>query len=75
MRACSLTACGVNEMKIEYRQYFFDLRGRLLSGQIHMEEAELDAAPIIAKMNEEARKIANRHGKKFKSFSFAALVR
>lgn len=62
-------------MKIEYRQYFFNLRGRLLSGQISMEEAGLDAAPIIAKMNEEARKIANKHGKKFKGFLFATLVR
>jgi len=62
-------------MKTEYRQFFFDLRGRLLAGQIDMEAAEREAAPVIARMDAEAKAIAKRHGKRFKGFTFAALVR
>ena len=62
-------------MNTKYRQYFFDLRGRILSGQIDVDSAEREASTIISDMNSEAEAIAKRHGKKFKGFSFAALVR
>jgi hypothetical protein len=62
-------------MNTKYRQFFFDLRGRLLAGQISMEDAEREAAPTISKMDSAARLVAKKHGKRFKGFSFAALVR
>jgi hypothetical protein len=62
-------------MNTKYRQFFFDLRGRLLAGQISMEDAEREAAPTIAKMDASARMVAKKYGKRFAGFSFAALVR
>ena len=40
-----------------------------------MESAEVEAGPVIFEMNAKASLIAKRHGKRFKGFSFAALVR
>ena len=37
-------------MNVEYRQYFFDLRGRILSGQISMDDAEKEAEPKMREM-------------------------
>jgi hypothetical protein len=62
-------------MNTEYQQFFFDLRGKLLTGQITQEYAEQKAAPVIERMNVEAKVIAKRHGKRFKGFSFASLIR
>jgi hypothetical protein len=59
----------------QYRQFFYDLRGKLLTGQVTQEYAEQEAAPVIEKMNIEAKAIAKRNGKRFKGFSFASLIR
>jgi hypothetical protein len=57
------------------REYFFDLRGRILAGVISMDDAEWESMPRIRDMNARARAIAKKHGKRFGGFSFAALVR
>lgn len=62
-------------MNTEYRQYFFDLRGRILSGQISMDNAEQEAKSVIEKMDAKAKAISKRYHKRFAGFSFAALVR
>jgi hypothetical protein len=61
--------------EVTNREYFFDLRGRLLAGIISMDDAEWEAGPRIREMNKRASEIAKKHGKKFGGFFFAALVR
>jgi hypothetical protein len=62
-------------MNLKNRQFFFDLRGRLLAGIVSQEDAEREALPVIEKMNMQGKAIAKKHGKQFHPFSFAALVR
>ena len=62
-------------MNVEYRQYFFDLRGRILAGQISMDDAEKEAEPKMREMNAKGKEIAKKHGKRFHGFAFASLIR
>ncbi len=62
-------------MEGKYKQFFFDLRGRLLAGIIDYDTAKMEARSVIDEMNDEGRRIAKKYGKRFKSFSFANLVR
>jgi len=57
------------------RATLFDIRGRLLVGALSYEQAQKEAAPIIKSMNEKAKAIAKKHGKRFKGFSFSSLMR
>jgi hypothetical protein len=59
----------------KYREYFANLRGRLLSGQISYDVAKIESAPHIDEMNAIGYKIAKKHGKRFYSFSFSSLIR
>jgi hypothetical protein len=62
-------------MNTIYQQFFFDLRGKLVTGQISYDEAKNIAKPILDEMNIKAKAIARKHGKTFSGFIFEKLIR
>ena len=65
----------MDEMKDDFRAQIEDVRRDYLRGTISYEEAKMKDAPIIERMNEKAREIARKYGRKPQVFSFAALMR
>ena len=62
-------------MEMKYQAFFFDLRGKMLSGQVTYDEARKLAFPVINEMNEAAAMIAKKFHKKPIKFNFAHLTR
>lgn len=57
------------------REKLYGIRAKLVSGQITYDEAKEQAAPIIAAINERAKEIAKKHGKRPQTVSFGAIMR
>ena len=57
------------------RQFFDHLRALVNSGALTYEEAKVQAAPRLEEMNSKGREVAKKYGKKFRPFTFAALMR
>jgi hypothetical protein len=62
-------------MEMKYQEFFFDLRGKLLSGILSYDEARKAADPIINEMNEKAAQVAKKFNKRPIKFNFAHLTR
>lgn len=52
-----------------------DIRARYLRGDVTIDEAKLEAKPIIDDMNIKGKEIAKKHGKKFFPFTYGYLMR
>lgn len=62
-------------METKYRQFFFDLRGKLLSGLITYEKAKEEAKPILEEMNKKVAEIAKKHNRKPRFFDLTGFLR
>ena len=62
-------------METTYRQFFFDLRGKLLTSQITYDQALELAKPILVEMNKKGEIIAKKHGKKYRKISPRMILR
>ena len=62
-------------MNTDYRQFFFDLRGKYLAGIISYDEAKELAKPILEEMNIKGKEIAKKYGKKFIKFTLTGFMR
>lgn len=51
------------------------IRKAMLSGKITYDEAKEQAAPVIARINERAKEIAKKHGRRPQYINFAAVMR
>lgn len=51
------------------------IRLAMFHGLLSYDEAKLEAKPIIDEMNRRGSIVAQKYGKKFRPFSFAALMR
>lgn len=60
---------------IDNRTQLYDIRKRMHSGQLTYDQAKVEAAPVIARINEQAKAIAKKHGKRPQTVSFAAIMR
>lgn len=70
------TQQGTRKMQqITHKEKLEQIKYRLFSNQITYQQAKADAKPIIDEMNSIGREIAARHGRKFRGFSFAAIIR
>jgi hypothetical protein len=58
-----------------YKQFFFDLRGKLLTGQITYDEAIELAKPVLDEMNAKGEMIAKKHGKKYRKITHITVLR
>lgn len=59
----------------ENREKLYGIRKQMLSGQITYDEAKEQAAPVIKAINDKAKEIAKRHGKRPQLVSFGAIMR
>ena len=59
----------------DFRNIINEIRDAMLSGKITYDEAKVRAQPFIDEMNEKARAIAAKYGKKHQGFTFASLMR
>jgi len=64
-----------SEQAIKNQQDIAAIRKKLLSGKLTYNDAADQAAPIIKRINEQARAIAKRHGMRPKLISFTELMR
>jgi len=59
----------------ENRAFFDHIRKLMLSGAITQEQAKEQTRDRLEAMNEKGKEIAKRHGKKFRPFTFAMMMR
>ena len=59
----------------EYKDLLDVIRRDMMNGVLTYEEAKEKAQPIIDEMNELARGIAKKYGKKHQDFTFSKLMR
>lgn len=59
----------------EYKDLLDVIRRDMINGVLTYEEAKEKAQPIIDEMNELARGIAKKYGKKHQDFTFSKLMR
>jgi hypothetical protein len=62
-------------METTYRQFFFDLRGKLLTGMVTYDQAIEIAQPVLNEMNAKGEMIAKKHGKKYRKISYVSVLR
>ena len=62
-------------METSYKQFFFDLRGKLLTGQVTYDEAIKIAQPVLDEMNKKGEMIAKKHGKKYRKITYISVFR
>ena len=58
-----------------YRAKIEEIKYKLFFGIINYEQAKQEAEPIISEMNKKGKEIAEKHGQKFRKFTFAGLMR
>lgn len=66
---------GVMMSGQEYKDLLDVIRRDMMNGVLTYEEAKEKAQPIIDEMNELARGIAKKYGKKHQDFTFSKLMR
>lgn len=59
----------------EYKDLLDVIRRDMMNGVLTYDEAKEKAQPIIDEMNEIARGIAKKYGKKHQDFTFSKLIR
>lgn len=59
----------------EFKDIIDEIKGDLMRGVLTYDEAKEKAQPIIDEMNEVARGIAKKYGKKHQDFIFSKLMR
>ena len=59
----------------ELRNNIDQIRRSLADGSLSYDEAKVRAQPIIKLMNDKARDVANKFGKKASKFTFTSLMR
>ena len=59
----------------DYQNAICAIRDKFLNGYLTYDEAKKEAQPIIDEMNEKARVIAKKWGRKHTNFTFGALIR
>ena len=70
MQRSSLDAAAKN------REDIADIRRRYLSGQITREQAKLEAAPVLERINTKMQEIAKKHGKRnYPKLDFIGIMR
>jgi hypothetical protein len=62
-------------METTYRQFFFDLRGRLLTSQVTYDQAIEIAQPVLDEMNKKGEVIAKKYGRKYRKISYVSVLR
>lgn len=62
-------------METTYRQFFFNLRGKLLIGQITYDQAIEMAKPVLDEMNTKGEAIAKKYGRKYRKISYVSVLR
>lgn len=62
-------------MKTLYRQFFFNLKGKLLSGQVTYEQSIELAKPVLDKMNKKGMEIAKKHNRKYRKLTYISVLR
>ena len=62
-------------METSYRQFFFDLKGKLLTGQITYEKSIELAQPVLNEMNIKGETIAKKHGRKYRKLTYISVLR
>jgi len=75
MRIYQLTKTMKDTNKKDYRALLADIRYRMNTGSITVEEAQEEAKPLLADMNEKATAISKTYGKKHRPFTFGYLMR
>lgn len=58
-----------------YRNKIETIRLNMMRGFITYDEAKQQAQPIIDEMNKRGSEISKKYGRKFKGFTFSALMR
>lgn len=59
----------------EFKDIIDNIRDDMIRGVLTYDEAKEKAQPVIDKMNEIARGIAKKYGKKHQDFTFSKLMR
>jgi hypothetical protein len=62
-------------METTYRQFFFNLRGKLLTGQVTYDQAIELAQPVLDEMNKKGETIAKKYGRKYRKISYVSVLR
>jgi hypothetical protein len=62
-------------METTYRQFFFDLRGKLLTGQVTYDQAIEIAQSVLDEMNKKGEVIAKKYGRKYRKISYVSVLR
>ena len=62
-------------METTYRQFFFDLKGKLLTGQITYEQSITLAQPVLNEMNIKGEAIARKHNRKYRKLTYISVLR
>lgn len=66
----------VSDEAIRNRSELADIKRKYLSGEISRDEAKALCSPIIYRINNKARKVAEKHGKKYQPIiSFISAMR
>lgn len=60
---------------MDNRSFFEHIRKLMLSGAITIDQAKEQSRERIEEMNEAGKEIAKKHGKRFRPFTFAGLMR
>lgn len=66
----------MKEQALQNRERLYEIRRKMLSGEISYEQAKEQASPVIKAINEKAAEIAKKYGKRsVPRVSFAAIMR
>lgn len=62
-------------METNYKQFFFDLKGKLLTKQITYEQSIQMAQPVLDEMNKKGVEIAKKHNRKYRKLTYISVLR
>ena len=65
----------MTDQAAQNREDLKKIQTALALGYLSYDEAQQEAAPIIARMNERAREIAKKHGRTHHDFTFKEIMR
>lgn len=58
-----------------YKYFFYDLKIRLQQRIITYDQAKEEAQTVLDEMNKKGKEIANKHGVKYRPFTFSSMIR
>jgi hypothetical protein len=62
-------------METLYSQFFFDLKGKLLTKQVTYEQSIVLAQPVLNEMNIKGEAIAKKHHRKYRRLTYISVLR